>query len=608
MTTAPGNDKKEAFRLFEEGRYPESLLLCNAILEAEKDSSIEVLAATNLFSLGRLEDAEVFFRDLGRKMPDSSYVHSYLGKVLEARGDEGAIAEYATAVHLDPENQDALRSYADFLLSGRDYRGALPVLRKLVQLARRPGDVKKLMRAQVELGEAGEALASYADFGGDESRGHEYIDALTWAGKFSEAAGTAEEIWRETEDPRVLRKYLTALAQYDMPASLKAYESHLQGEADEEVLFDYILLKKASGKIEEALPLIRKLILRSRTRDPRFRLMECDLLSLRNEPGDGEKALAAYESLIRDELVTKNDLPMLRQILSWYRQCLFANVPPDEAIRRFLRNVSEDPNVASLIETGRLYDQAGNEAEARGWYYRAYRADFLTGGIEYAGFLYNHGEERESEKVMLYLLANARKVSDLTSVAAEIVTGKRKMYRMKRLMEALLERLEERRSMLGSEGLELVTIACFIAATNALEEADFRACKYYCLAGLDVMPAQTRMIKPEDYLALIQRCKERTIADRPIMKRDDPKRHATAGPPQKEIHDRLGLSEQEEKIVAFLRSHRKATEMDLRKLLGTRRVVGIVNRIRQKAAGQGVRLFEKRGVGGEGEVYEYTGT
>jgi len=607
MTTAPGNDKKEAFRLFEEGKYPESLLLCNVILEREKDSVIEVLTATNLFSQGRLEDAEVFFRDLARKMPNSSYVHSYLGKILEAREDEGAIAEYATAVHLDPENQEALRSYADFLLSVKDYRGALPVIQKLVQLARRPGDVKNLMRAQVELGEAGEALANYADFGGDESRGHEYIDALTGVGKFNEAAEAAHEIWRETQDPRVLRKYLTALAQYDMPASLRAYESHVQGDTDEEVLFDYILLKKASGNNDEALQLIGKLIRRSRTRDPRFRLMECDLLSSTGEPGDAKKALAAYESLIREELITKNDLSMLLQIISWYRQCLFANLPPDEATRRFLRNVSEDPNVASLLETGRLYDQAGNEAEARAWYYRAYRADFLTGGIEYAGFLYNHGEERESEKVMLYILANARKVSDLTSVAAEIVTGKTKMYRMKRLMETLLEKLEERRSMLGSEGLEIVTIACFIAATSALEEADFGACKYYCLAGLDVIPAHTRMIKPEDYLALIQRCKERTIADRPIMNAHDPKKRAAAVPP-KEIHDRLGLSEQEQKIVTFLRSHRKATEMDLRKLLETRRVVGIVNRIRQKAVAQGMTLFEKKGVGGEGEVYEYTGT
>ena len=98
--------KKEAFRLFEDGRYGESLQICTIILEGGKDSAVEVLAATNLYYTGKLEDAEVFFRDLTQKMPDSSYVHSYLGKVLEARKDEGAIAEFATAVHLDPTNQE----------------------------------------------------------------------------------------------------------------------------------------------------------------------------------------------------------------------------------------------------------------------------------------------------------------------------------------------------------------------------------------------------------------------------------------------------------------------------------------------------------------------
>ena len=79
-------------------------------------------------------------------------------------------------------------------------------------------------------------------------------------------------------------------------------------------------------------------------------------------------------------------------------------------------------------------------------------------------------------------------------------------------------------------------------------------------------------------------------------------------PPVKIITDQLGLSEQEQKIIEFLRSHRKATEMDLRKLLGTRRVVGMVNQVIQKAALQGVLIIEKKGVGEDGEVYEYTGT
>ena len=57
----PDEQKKEAFRLFEDGRAQESLSVCNVLLEKGKDSAVEVLAATNLYYTGKLEDAEVFF-------------------------------------------------------------------------------------------------------------------------------------------------------------------------------------------------------------------------------------------------------------------------------------------------------------------------------------------------------------------------------------------------------------------------------------------------------------------------------------------------------------------------------------------------------------------
>jgi predicted nucleotidyltransferase len=86
------------------------------------------------------------------------------------------------------------------------------------------------------------------------------------------------------------------------------------------------------------------------------------------------------------------------------------------------------------------------------------------------------------------------------------------------------------------------------------------------------------------------------------------KKRAVAVEPAQMITERLGLSEQEKKIIEFLRSHRTANEMDLRKMLGTRRIVGIMNQLIQKAASQGMNLITKKGVGEDGEVYEYTGT
>ena len=65
-----------------------------------------------------------------------------------------------------------------------------------------------------------------------------------------------------------------------------------------------------------------------------------------------------------------------------------------------------------------------------------------------------HGEERECEKVMLYILSNVKKNTDIGRVAAVILDKQGKMYRLKRLMEQLIKKLEERRDdvELGGSG------------------------------------------------------------------------------------------------------------------------------------------------------------
>jgi Flp pilus assembly protein TadD len=602
MTAKAREDEpKKAFRLFEEGRYHESLQICTALPGADRDPAVEVLTATNLYYTGKLNDAEVCFRDLLHKMPDSSYVHSYLGKILEGRGDEGAIAEYATAVNLDPTNQDALRSYAEYLLVRRDYRGALPLLRRLVQLAKKPGDVQHLMRAYIEIGDAGEALALQKAVGGESGRTPEYVDALAQTRNYQQAAKSACRIYGETQDPAVLRRYLDNLSRYDLPASLAAYPAHAHNGPDCGILFDFIILLKSSGNYSRALDETE--ILLSRSQDPVYKMVGADLLAAL---GRHDLALASYEQLVRDELGSKNDLETLGLVIAKYRRYLMTQLPAGPATERFLSLVSRDINVASLLETARLYEDQDNEAEARAWYYRAYRTDYLAGGLAYARFLSARGEDRECEKVMLYVLSNVKKGDDLVFVASVILDELGGMFRLKRLMDQLVTRLEERRLILNSRGLELLAMAFFITASNALEETDFPGCKYYCLCGIDAMPAYTTLIRPDDFLRLIRTCKERSVAERPVMNAPQVTgRPVTPAPP---VTDQLGLDEQEQKIVLFLRSHRKATEMELRTLLSTRRVAGIVNRLVKKAARKGVHVIEKKGVGEHGEIYEYTGT
>jgi tetratricopeptide (TPR) repeat protein len=606
MTIVPSSRedlKKEVFRLFEDGQYQESLRLCTLVLTEEKDPAVEVLAATNLYMTGKLDEADVFFRDLALRMPGSSYVHSYLAKVLEARGDDGAIAEYAAAIRLDPTNQDALRSYAGYLLSRKDFQSAMPVLRLLVRLTKKPGDVRNLMRVLIETGRADEAVATHALHGTNTGETAEYVDALSRAGYPRAAADAAQRIWRETKDPAMLRKYLDALSRYDLPASLAAYAGHLHEDTDSMILSDYALLLNASGEMRQAREVAGMLV--SRDPSPMHLLLECDLLAA---GGDFAMARDAYETLIRNQLGSKNDMDFLALAIGRYRRFLTGTLPAEEALRRFLEVVSCDLNVVSLLETARLYAMLGNVAEARAWYYRAYRADFLYGGPEYAIFLASQGEDRECEKVMLYVLSNTRKSGDLIRVASVILDEKAGMRQLRRLLDLLIKRLDEQRGTLGSAGLEHLAIAFSLAAANALEEADYAVCKYYALCGLDVMPVQARAIQLEDFLRIIRDCKDRSIADRPVIHEQRVRSHTGAVPTEKALSDQLGLTQEEEKILAFLHTHRTASEVELRKLLGTRRVAGIVNRLVQKAASQGLSVLEKKGFGEDGEVYEYTGT
>jgi Flp pilus assembly protein TadD len=596
--------KKEAFRLFEDGRYQESLVICNRLLEAGKDPALEVLAATNHYYTGRFEDAEVFFRDLAIRMPDSSYVHSYLAKALEARGDEGAVAEYAAAVHLDPDNLDAVRSYAEYLIARKDYHGALPVLRHLIHLGKKPEDLQNLMRALIEIGEAEEALAIHGRHGDTGGHSPEYVRALVHSRKYQDAALSAFAAWQKKKDPAMLRTYLDALARYDLQESLAAYARHLQDQPECEILFDYALLLQSSGETGKALKVIRDLRSLS-PKEPSYRLAECDLLAA---AGDTVAALGHYEDLIRDELASKNDPEKLSQVIAKYRYFLEGHFPADEAEQRFLDTISHDLHVVSLLATARFFEDRNALSDARSWYYRAYRADFLAGGPEYALFLAKTGEDRECEKVMLYILSNVKKGSDLVKVASIIVGEGGRMRTMRRLMDQLIRKLEERRTTLSSEGREMLAIAFFLSASNAREGGDYSGCKYLCLCGMDVMPAHSRAIRLEDYLTLVRCCKEHALADRPVMQ-DRKDRDTPAAPhPEESIADQLGLSEQEQKILSFLRLHRKTNEMELRTLLGSRRVVGIVNRLIQKAASQGISLIEKKGMGKEGEIYEYTGS
>ena len=602
ITATADEERKEAFALYNAGKYAESLAICTRLLEDCRDPALEILAATNLFSLGKFDDAEVHFRDLAQRMPESSHVHSYLGKVLRQKNDENALAEFAIAARQDPTNQDALRSYAAGLVARHDDPGALPALRQLYRIGKRPDDLRDLISALTRSGHANEACQVCEAEGAGKIPSREYAEALHACGRFHEAADEAQKLYHETRDPTVLKLYLNAYSRIDPANAVTAYASFLKEVPSPGILLDYTLLLQERGETLRALMMVKKLIT---LRDlPQFRLIECELSAA---AGDHANALLGYETLIRDELKAPGVSAEFRQILRSYLTYVRAQFAPGDAQKRFLALISDDANGICLEETARMFEEHGDTAEAGARYYRAYRADYLSGGLAYARFLASCGDFRECEKVLLHILANVKKSADISRVAAAATEHDSGCRHMKRLTRQLIRCLEGRRQTLTSGDRECLAAAYLRDAMDALSRDDQAACLYNCLCGIEVLPPHSRTCRAEDFLDLIARTKEQMVADMPVMARPPAEKAAGSGEALRSMMDRMALSVAEQKIVAFLATHKRANETDLRRLLGTRRVAGMVNMLIRKARAQGIMLVEKKGMSAEGEVYDYCG-
>lgn len=593
--------KKQAFELFEQGMYAEAYAICTTLLEEGKDPSIAVLQATILLSMGNLDEAEAHFRDLAEKMPDSSYVHSYLGAVLDRKGNEGAVAEYAAAVVLDPTNSDALRRYGRYLMASRDNAAAVAPLKQLVQLQGKEEDVLQLMRALIETGRADEAITLHTTRFGERDTGIEYLDALTACGQHQKASDIAFRAYQASGSLVFLRRHLASRARFDPAGARTGYETALATHPDPDIGMDYCILLKGQGEYEEGLTLARSIIIR--TGAGVARLLQCELLSALSRK---DEALVCYEQLITAELRSMDDLDTLARVIPRYREFLQMYYPMKEMVPRFVALVSSHANVVCLLATAWFYEELGDPLEARSWYYRAYRSDFLSGGIAYAEFLSRHDDLRECEKVMIYILNNSRKTADLLRIARVMVEDQKMRYQLKRFLENLLQRLQERIPTLSSQGLELLAVAFLLAGTHAIESRDYATGKEYCLRGLDVLPPSSSYVRPKDFLELIETCKDHSLADRPILTGTGTVGSAVAAPALP-LTALLDLDERERMILAFLQMHRRASEMELRKITGSRRVVGMVNRLMQKASAKGAKIIEKKGLGEDGEIYEYCG-
>lgn len=597
-----------ALELFNAGKYDEVI----SFSTGTADPALMLLSARSYAACSKYEIAESLLRSLVRIMPGSSYVHSYLGDVLLACGKDEAESAYARAITLDAENIPAVRQYADLVISRGDLRGAIPALRTLVRHSGAEEDVRKLMRTLTQVGEAEEAVSIHRRNFGEDACSVEYIEALLAVGEYQKALNLALRGWTETKDTAYLRLDLEALSAIDNDAAEKAYRSALDSFEEAEIAddnvsairFSFVLLEKFRENYDAAEFELSPLL--GPDADAVYHLLAAELAAKKEE---GERASAIYRSLIESLMAKDTDWETAELVIDRYAAFLSAVRSKEEVAGVISVVLSVYPQAVCLAKIGEAYENAGASLQAKDWFYRAYRADYLRGGLAYAGYLKRSGACREADTVIRYIVTNAASVSDLEYAADVILNGDSALYQLEKsrgLVQKSLAGVSER---LTSKGREMLAAVYLYSAVDSLECGNYEDCKWFCLSGIDVLPCYPETISIQDFSDILARVKGRAISERPIlMEKAAEASVETEEVPQSGEEEILpNLDDREKKLLAFLREHREATEMDLRSVLDTRRVAGIVNGLLAKTAEFGVTLIEKRGVGERGEVYGYVG-
>ncbi len=607
MTDDPAATAKNlsvGMELFNAGKYAEII----SFASGTSDPALLLLAARSYTETGMYDTAGSLLKDLIRLMPTSSYLHSYLGLVLEHSNRDTAAEEYATALILDPENKAALRKYAALLLEKEDLRGAIPSLRALVRLENNPDDIRKLMQILTRVGEPSEAIALHIQNFGNDTFSHEYIDALYAEKEYQKAMRLSLRAWNAVKDTVYLRQSLEALAALDPTGAERAYrsaldsleEAQLDDETVSQIRFSYILLEKLLGNYTSARFELSQLL--KTTKDPVYRLLFAELEA---RLGNGEAANTIYRDLITQLCKADDADPLLQELVISKFTAFLSDVRTKEEVAGIISIIlSPYPTTVCLAWIGKAYEDAGSLSQARDWYYRAYRAHFSRGGIAYADFLKRSGDERECETTIRYILANTSRILDIERVADAVFNGEEGIYKNVKAKDMIIKKLSSVTDKLSSNGREMLSAGYLYSGIDALERQDYETSKWCCLAGIDVLPCYTEKIRVDDFMDVLSRLKGRALVERPVIVETQVEEEEV----EMQNYDLSFLDSRESTVFSFLKEHREATEMDLRAVLETRRVAGIVNSMLTKLAEHGISLIEKRGVGERGEVYGYVGT
>lgn len=612
-----------AMALFDKGEYDAVL----SVASGTTDPALMLLAARSYLATGKLDIAETLLRSLLGIMQNSSYLHSYLGDVLtakEGKGSAAAAAEYAAALSIDPDNKAAVRSYADALIAKEDLRGAIPALRAVVRAENKPEDIKRLEELFLKVGKPEETISYHLRFFGADAVSLPYVEALFAAKEYQKCLEAAHRGWDAEGNTAYLRIYLEALSAADKNAAEKAYREALdsfeeEGVSDDNVTsirFSYILLEKLLGDRRALDYELDKLL--TDDADAVFHLVAAEI---ETDAGNTDAASGIYRKLL--EKVLSEDSPdwdLTDLIIDRFTAFLGKTRNPEEVAGIISVTLSPYPKAPALAKIGEAYEAAGYHSQAKDWYYRAYRADIVRGGIAYAGYLKRADEIREADTILRYIFTNTKSTAELEAVSDAVLSGISELYKLQRSRELVQKKLSAASDELSAAGREMLASLYLYSALDALESRNYEDCKWFCLAGIDVLPCYPDKIHIQDFTDILTRAKGRALSERPILmekaaaqaeeaEAEEPAAAVAPAAASAETDEPLlpNLDEREKKILSFLREHREATEMDLRAVLDTRRAAGLVNALIEKTAAFGVSVIEKRGVGDRGEIYGYVG-
>ncbi len=572
----------KALTFFENGQYEACLDFAGQYVSSH-DSSLQIIEALCFIALFRYEEAEVCLRDLRERLPDSAEVCLYLGRVLEALGDDTARALFCEAVRLDLDGQSALRRYAEYLIDEGDTEGAYPVIDSLWNKYHDNEDLSLYSRLLAKCSRYNEVLALISENPIRPVPDY-YYEALFKTERYDEIIS----LFRTENDPdSYIQWYIRAEGRKSIDNAINYCVNMLQTGADTKIAGE--LLKLFTDKENWSDVVWVYLSYLQSASEPEILVNTATAFY---NLGEYDKAATLLESV----MVQNIEINTARRVFYKYMEVIKRIPALENRASRFLKEC-ETPTI--------LITQAEYTQDER-LFFRAFRADLCIGGIAYAEYLVKSGNFKEFLKIILYMIKTVKKIRGLETIAGRLLSILPEIPESDEILRSLTDRLRPVFPLLSTNGRNVVSELLLCLAEDTRNRGLGKKGEEYCIEALSLIPAGREDKLSKRIFSELMHCKASCFSlpdkysERKLNQSQDNK-------PANSVSTITGLETVEEMVLSYLAGSKTCSEMDLRSVAGTVRVAGLMNRIIRKLSMQGLKLINKEGYGESGEIYRYIG-